>query len=122
MIRFNNEHKDNNNMFSNNCKKWNVFWRNQRLYWGFKNSWKVAKAKKNLVSKNLNISGTSKTSQICFLTCTLIDSSGKERSGFYTQFDLIALEPKKVKTNSEKDKEMPNYKINFFLYHLARKK
>jgi hypothetical protein len=70
----------------------------------------------------LNISGTSKTSQICFLTCTLIDSSGKERSGFYTQFDLIALEPKKVKTNSEKDKEMPNYKINFFLYHLARKK
>jgi len=70
----------------------------------------------------LNISGTSKTSQICFLTCTLIDSSGKERSGFYTQFDLIALEPKKVKTNSEKDKEMPNYKINFFLYHLATKK
>ena len=97
MIRFNNEHKDNNNIFSNNCKKWNVFWRNQRLYWGFKNSWKVAKAKKKLVSKNLNISGTSKTSQICFLTCTLIDSSGKEWSGFYTQFDLIAFEPKKAK-------------------------
>jgi hypothetical protein len=55
--------------------------------------------------RNLNISGTSKTSHICFLTCTLIDSSVKERSGFYTQFDLIALEPKKAKQIAKKTRK-----------------
>jgi hypothetical protein len=39
------------------------------------------------------------------LPCTFIDSAGKNRSGFYTQFDLIALEPKKAKQIAKKTKK-----------------
>ncbi len=66
---------------------------------------KLQKQRRNLYQRTWIYQELPRLHRYVFLTCTLIDSSGKERSGFYTQFDLIALEPKKAKQIAKKTKK-----------------